>query len=255
MLSLITRVQYPDLYRRMINSALGRSSGESIEFINAPNPEGLPVITPTYNRLAERARGDILIFLHDDIEFIEDGWDARIVEFFANTDFDIAGVVGVDKYDGGLMVSAGHPHCFGKFTNRSGDEMKVNLYGPRCENKRLVAVDGMFIAVRADRFRSHKFDEKLDGLFFYDLDYCLGEKVGLLDILIAHYKPADLFGKYPEAMKTMESYEPYFYSKHGLNPTGFVGDTRSLCATQEDYSLYGHDKLWSMFREKYLANV
>ena len=117
MISLITRVQHKHLYDRMVASALGRSAGVPIEFISAPNPEGQPKIAPTYNRLAERAKGDILLFLHDDVEFVEDGWDSRLVESFASSRFDILGVVGVDKYEGDLMVAAGPPHRFCKFMN------------------------------------------------------------------------------------------------------------------------------------------
>jgi len=249
MLSLITRVQYQDLYHRMIASALGMCAGEQIEFVSAPNPEGQPVIAPTYNRLAERAKGEVLVFLHDDIEFVEEGWDSRLVEFFAEG-WDIAGVVGVDKYEGGLLVSAGRPHCFGKFVNRSGNELKVNLYGPKT-NRPLVAVDGMFMACTADFFKGHKFDPALDGLFFYDIDWCLGKNVGLVDTLLAHHKPPERYGKYPEGMRQMEDYEPYFYGKHGINPSGKTGDTRAVCASREDYERYGHDALYQLFEDKY----
>jgi len=252
-ISLITRVQYPDLYERMVKSAFGKSCGLDIEFISAPNPEGQPKIAPTYNRLAERAKGEYLIFLHDDIEFVEDGWDSRIVEFFAANPYDIGGVIGVDKYDGGLLTNAGHPHCFGKFVNRAGDEMKVNIYGRHYPGKQIVAADGMFLAVRADHFEREKFDEALDGLFFYDIDYCLRGKTGLLDVLVAHYKPKDRYGVYPPDMKTIEEYEPYFYAKWGISKAPEAGDTRSLCATISDYQEQGHDALWRMFEEKYLC--
>ena len=256
MISLITRVQNTGLNARMVCSALGTSlGGVGLEFVSAPNPEGLPIIAPTYNRLAERAKGDILLFVHDDIEFVEEGWDARLVETFADGNFDVLGVVGVDKYDGGQLVSAGHPHTFGKFMNRSGNELKVNIYGPRVGSRAMAAADGMFMAVRAEHFKRVKFDEKLDGLFFYDIDYCLRSSTGLVDILVAHYKPPELYGKYPKGMKPMEAYEPYFYAKHDLKGKVKAGDTRALSVSREDYERHGHDALFKLFQEKYKTHA
>lgn len=226
------------------------SSG-ALEFLNEPDQDGQPRISETYNRLGSKALGEILLFCHDDIEFIEDGWDAKIIEFFAETDFDVAGVVGVDKYEGGLLVQSGHPHCFGKFVNRAGDDLRVNIYGPRV-SKKMAAVDGMFMAVRRSYFDAHKFDENLNGLFFYDIDYCLGANVGIVDLMVAHYKPADRFGKYPKDMRPMSDFEPYFYAKHGISPVSRIGDTRALCASQEDYVREGHEALWGLFADKYL---
>lgn len=250
MISLLTRIQYKDLYERMQQSALRTCLGE-VEFLSEQDTEGQPRVALTYNRLLDQAKGDIIVFCHDDVVFVEDGWDARLTEFFSTYTYDIGGVVGVDKYNGGLLVKEGHPHCFGKFINRKGNELKVNLYGPRAEGKKLKAVDGMFIAIR--KGYKEKFDEKLDGLFFYDIDYCLRGSVGLIDLMIAHYKPADRYGIYPANMATIEAYEPYFYAKHGLTP-GKTGDTRSLSASQQDYADLGHDKLWKMFEDKYLRN-
>ena len=88
-------------------------------------------------------------------------------------------------------------------------------------------------------------------MFFYDIDYCLGAKVGIADILVAHYKTPELYGKYPDGMKSMESYERYFYTKHGMAACGEAGDTRALCATREDYDRYGHEALFKMFSDKY----
>ena len=254
MISVITRVQYPDLHDRMWRSAVKNAASDSVEFLTDGNASGQPNITASYNKLGAKAAGDILVFCHDDIEFIEPGWDARLEEFFAQ-DFDIGGVIGVDRYEGDLLVSLGHPHCFGKFINRAGDEMRVNIYGPHAPNKQLVAVDGMFMAVRASHFAGHKFDETLDGLFFYDIDYCLRGRVGLLDLMVAHWKPKDRFGVYPVDMNSMSHYEPYFYGKHKINPSRRIGDTRALCATQKDYQEQGHDALWALFERKYLVNV
>lgn len=251
MTSILTRIQYKDLYERMQQSALRTCLGE-VEFLSERDTDGQPHVSHTYNRLLDQANGDIIVFCHDDIVFLEDGWDARLAEFFATYPYDIGGVVGVDKYEGGRLVAAGHPHCFGKFVNRSGDELRVNLYGPKAEGKKLKAVDGMFIATRGKH--RERFDEELDGLFFYDLDYCLRGSVGLIDILLGHWKPADRFGKYPKDMKPEDSYTPYFYAKHGLKEVE-PGDTRALCASQEDYANVGHDKLWSMFRNKYLVGA
>ena len=255
MLTLITRVQHKHLYERMKASALKHSAGIPMEFISEPNPENLPIITPSYNRMGAKAAGDIMLFLHDDVEFVEDGWDARLVEAFAYTSFNVLGVIGVDRYNGGLLVNEGHPHTFGKFMNRAGSELRVNIYGPRADSKPMTAVDGMFMAVRCDQFKREKFDEKLDGLFFYDIDYCLRSNVGLIDILIAHYKTPELYGTYPAEMKPMESYEPYFYSKHGLTGPGPAGDTRAQCVSRDDYERHGHDKMFALFKEKYYAHV
>ena len=251
MISLITRIQYKDHYERLVRS-VGKTAISEIEFLSEHDKDGLPHIAATYNRLGKSAKGDILVFCHDDIEFIESCWDARLIEFFAEHDYDVAGVIGVDKYAGGLLVTLGNPHCFGKFINRAGDEMRVNIYNRRQNGTKMAAIDGMFMAVRADHFKSEKFDEQFDELYFYDIDYCLRAKTGLIDIMLAHHKMKDKWGKYPPNMRPIEDYEPAFYSKHGLRSAPPIGETRCACASQEDYAEVGHDEIFKLFEEKYL---
>lgn len=214
MIEIMTLVKYQDLYDRMIESAV-KTAVTPIRYSWAKDT-GLPNLAATYNRLGEKSEADILVFCHDDIEFIEDGWDARLIE--ALCDYDVAGVCGTVDYRGGRLFDAGNDKCIGKLGGIVDGKEAVRSFGKVDGVAPAMAVDGCFMAVRVSHFAKCKFDETFDELFFYDIDYCLRSKCCVVDILVSHNKPDKYRGIYPSEMKPIGHYWDRFHQKHELKP-------------------------------------
>ena len=166
-------------------------------------------------------------------------------------DSEIVGVVGTDKYIGGKLFSSGFPHIIGKYVTTM-DGHKVVKIGSDSKRTKVKAVDHFFMAVSRSYFQKEKFDVAFDGLFFSDIDYCLrSDKVYVADILMGHYKPEDLRGKYPEDMKPIEHFSKAFHEKHGLNQN--VPDNPQNCAMvdMQTYSDMGQDKIFTEYSKKF----
>ena len=253
MLAIITRIRYPALYERMKESAINNSS-LPLEFLSEVDEIGQPEVAKTYNRMGARAKSDYLVFVHDDVVFLEQGWDSKLIEVFEGTDADIVGVVGTDKYTGGTLFRSGFPHTKGKYVTLDDKGEKIVKVSSPALNGPVVAVDHFFMAVRSKFFDANKFDEQFDGLFFSDIDYCLRSKrVYLADILLGHYKPLELRGKYPEGMKSLHDFSDKFHAKHYLEASGEYGDQRVASADMNTYLSLGQDEIFKRFEGKIIC--
>lgn len=246
--TIICRVRHPELLARMIRSAYATAVERPALLLD--NDDGQPRLAKSYNLLGKQAKTDFIVFAHDDAIFLTPGWDLVLTDQFERTGVNVLGVVGVDKYCGGEMFSVGHPHCFGKYATGSEDIDSVKVFSGTSMDKILAAVDGFFLAVKADHFKSTLFDETFDGLFYYAEDFCLRSKVGLSDILMGHHKPSAFYGQYPE-IKPMQLYGTYFNDKHGILPLGDYGDQRCAMVPIQNFMLLGQDDVYAAFKEKY----
>lgn len=234
MIEIITRIQYPQLYTRMVNSAKETAVGD-IRFSSAFN-DGMPKLAESYNFLGALAKGDILLFVHDDVIFLSPGWDKKIVQAM-EIGFNVVGVVGSQKYEGGMIFDSGSSYSCGKVCNIQDGKRVVKLMQHRSDLEPVAVVDGMFMAVEASHFAKTGFDWQFDGLFYYDMDFCLRSNCAVADILVSHEKPDELRGKYPEGMKPMGHYAPIFNKKHGFKGEPAIGDQRCDSIPYEDYAL------------------
>ena len=153
--------------------------------------------------------------------------------------FNVAGVVGSQKYDGGLIFDAGRKYSAGKLVYLQDGKRNVKLMANRSEVEPVKVVDGLLMAVDRKHFQKAGFDWQFDGLFYYDVDLCLRSNCCVVDILVSHEKPADLWGKYPDDMKPQEYYAPAFNKKHGFKGEPPIGDQSCQQIPYEDYALNG----------------
>lgn len=203
-----------ETYRR----ALGGTDHEIIRISDARS------MCEGYNRGIAQARGDRLIFSHDDIEILNPSSFARRLEHHLR-DFDLIGVAGTNRLIRGEWVAAGPPHIFGQVTQpdvKGG--FLVRIFGaPAPAVGGIEAMDGLFIAARRSVFERVRFDEQtFDGFHFYDIDFTFaarraGLRLGVCsDIHILHHSGgvqderwvhyAVKFGqKYPAEVAAMES--------------------------------------------------
>lgn len=232
MIQILTRVRHPELYRKMQESARATAKGP-IMFTMAMD-DGQPRVAESYNLLGVTSMADILLFVHDDVVFLSEGWDEKIKDALS-LGFDVVGVVGSKKYEGGMVFDAGREFSAGRIACLREGKRMVRIMNHLSEVEPVKVVDGVFLATTRDHFGRTGFDQQFDGLFFYDMDYCLRSNCAVVDILISHEKPAHLFGDYPKDMRPMSDYEPLFNRKHGFGVAP-IGDQRCQMVALEDYA-------------------
>jgi len=125
-----------------------------------------------YNRGLARASGDIVVFSHDDVLIVNDGFAAKISERLA--DYDILGFAGTSRLVGPGWLQAGQPFLHGLVAHAVGRRMNLTLYGVDAwpVQDGIQAIDGLLMIVRRDTALAVGFDaERFDGFHLYDLDF------------------------------------------------------------------------------------
>jgi len=146
-----------------------------------------------YNRGASQAAGDILIFCHDDIEFLTPDVGHRLAERLG--EYDLLGVAGSTWLRDAQWGSAGLPYSRGQVVHALADRpgFTYSVFGmDGAMSGGIQVLDGLFLAMRRDFWVDNPFDEGYDGFHLYDIDlsfrcYLAGHRVGVCnDILIEH---------------------------------------------------------------------
>lgn len=193
-----TRVRREEFY---IKTATGRSLKlyEGLGFdldLYESNTNGLPVV---YNQSIGKSIDDpaILVFVHDDVHFLDFWWIKKIRDSLEN--FDVIGVVGntrrsryqptwchKDKdfnYDNGFMSGA-------IANGKTFPPDMLCVYGPSPLQVKLI--DGVFIACHSEILIKNniRFDPAFD-FHYYDLDFCrqidnMGLSIGTAEISLMH---------------------------------------------------------------------
>tara|TARA_R100001163_G_scaffold64724_1_gene59665 strand:- start:83 stop:742 length:660 start_codon:yes stop_codon:yes gene_type:complete len=138
-----------------------------------------------------------LVLVHDDV-ILENFSEQRLERLFKK--FDVVGCAGTTEVKlqrpvlwhlmGGGFNSG---NLFGAVAHGTQDDKHMTAFGPY--PKRVVLLDGVFIAIKKEVFEKTRFDENCPAKWhFYDLDYSMqchkdGFKVGVGDILVTHNSP------------------------------------------------------------------
>ncbi len=141
------------------------------EIIGVHDPVSLTV---GYNTGVKAAKGDRLIFSHDDLKFIGPGVGQKIASYLDR--FDLIGLAGTQRLIDARWLSAGVPHIFGQVAHRSPagkPGYTVDVYGaPRRCIADIVALDGLFMACNRAVAEKVPLDQAtFDGFHGYDVDF------------------------------------------------------------------------------------
>jgi len=155
-----------DAAEKVYAKALGGVQHQIIKVLGAPS------MSTGYNYGAENAKGDVLIFTHDDIEILSDDFSARLMDHLEHA--DLVGIAGTTHLVGPNWNNAGLLHVYGQAAHgkRETGEMTVNIFrvpGPRVDG--IEALDGVMIAAKRAVLDKVKFDESIPGFHLYDLDF------------------------------------------------------------------------------------
>jgi len=148
-----------------------------------------------YNRGAEKAAGDILIFCHDDIDLAEADFADRLLAHLQTV--DLVGVAGTSKLVDGNWEHAGPPHLHGQIVHQRPGQTEWFYYVSGLQRPLIdgvQALDGVFMACRRPVWEQLRFDaETFDGFHLYDVDFSYrafqaGFKTAVAtDLLLVHH--------------------------------------------------------------------
>ncbi|MCL2020820.1 MAG: glycosyltransferase family protein [Betaproteobacteria bacterium] len=146
-----------------------------------------------YNRSLKRARGNIVVFPHDDILILDPDFAQKISQRLQ--DFDILGFVGTRRVIAENWWHAGFPWSSGAVAHIYNNKLHLNAWNtdpwPVVDN--IQGIDGLCIMARREAVEEIGFDETtFDGFHLYDLDFSFsawqaGKKLGVCcDIPLIH---------------------------------------------------------------------
>ena len=159
------------------------------------NPEGVS-ISKIYADMIDNKEvdSDIIVFIHDDIEFLRKGWGKEVLRLFnAHEDYGIIGVAGSAQFDANAAWW-NYEKKFGQVLHRSEGKSWLTAFSPLLDKdlQEVVVIDGLFMAVHKKRI-SDNFNRDLEGFDFYDIAFCLANffsgkcKIGVTtNIRMAH---------------------------------------------------------------------
>lgn len=209
------------------HAAVHASEGSAFQWIVMRDARSL---AEAYNRAIAQATGQAIVFLHDDVEVLSPGLFGALSRSLA--DADVVGVAGTTRLAGPTIGWGGQEATAGALVHGSSatnawDYSLLNWAEGLTQG--MQALDGCFLAVRADCARRLLFDEAtFDAFHFYDLDFCLrahrtGLRVALAsEVLVAHASRGSLgeaweaqaarfLGKYPE-LAGQPARQSHFYA-------------------------------------------
>lgn len=151
-------------------------------------------LAEAYNRAIDRATGEAIVFMHDDVEVLSPGPFAALSRALAAA--GVAGVAGTQRLAGPTVGWAGQEFARGALAHGSSAAGQFDysvLNWTDGVTAGIGALDGCLIAARTSVARELRFDEEtFDGFHFYDLDFALragrsGAGVAVTaEVLLAH---------------------------------------------------------------------
>jgi len=182
-----TRISNPS-YQEMLRNKFNLKDIEIIEYVN--NNEFS--LTELYNKGLKESSNNIVVFLHDDLEFNNDNIGKKLLNHFNESDYGILGIAGTTDLVSGRWWEAQN-RMVGIVNHKKDGKKWESKYSNNFENKiiPLVTVDGLFFAVDKTKIYS-EFDEDFKGFHFYDISFCIsnhlkGVKIGcIFDVKVTH---------------------------------------------------------------------
>ncbi len=157
---------------------------KQVEIIQKIN-NGEKSLSEVYNEIIDESTNEIVVLLHDDLEFDTKNWGEKLTKLFErNPEYGIIGIAGTtDLIDGrwwtlkeSMTGIVSHKHEGKKWTNTYSPDQGNKL-------KEGVVLDGLYFAVDKRKIKNG-FDESFNGFHFYEIPFCFenylnGVKLGV----------------------------------------------------------------------------
>lgn len=156
---------------------LRETCGYNLNVMFMINSDGVS-LTKIYSEMVEKSNDDIIVFVHDDVEFLKPGWGFELIRLFDKyKDYGIIGVAGSAEFDSkGAWWN--YDKKYGQVLHRSNGKSWLTAFSPLLKEdlQEVCVIDGLFMAVHKGRI-SKNFDTEFQGFNFYDISMCLSNYV------------------------------------------------------------------------------
>ena len=152
-----------------IQSTIFCDSSHEYQIIVIDNHNNQYSIFEAYNRGVQVSTGDILCFMHDDIEYQTVGWGDKVVSLFEDSNIDACAVIGSSYLrKAPTYTNHGRFSCMNMIYEGNRTSINADKVRP------IVVFDGFWFCVRKRCFQHVYFDDQTYGGFhFYDMDTAL----------------------------------------------------------------------------------
>ena len=142
-------------------------------------------IAEGYTRGVAVARGEIIVFSHDDVEIIASDFGYRLVRRLAEC--DVLGVAGATRANGPAWSFSGWPFLHGLVIYPAEQGYRVTVYSRTAPLARSIRVmDGVLLAMRREVALRIGWDaQTCDGFHGYDVDFTLRASQAGLRLAVA----------------------------------------------------------------------
>ncbi len=193
------------------------------EVINVDNSQNKYSICEAYNIGGEKAKHDILCFIHEDIIINTPNWGNKLLQYFEkNTAIGVIGFAG-SNYKSIIpspWYAAGSSAIRSNIFQINNNTEVHDLVNPENETiSEVVVLDGVWLAVKKDIFNKVLFNEELlKGFHGYDLDFSIRAsnhcKLAVIyDVDIIHTSTGSFDSKWLEAQLKVDSFLCKKYGK------------------------------------------
>ncbi|SMC40779.1 glycosyltransferase [Moheibacter sediminis] len=199
MLSLIISSHKPD-YFAAAEKNIAETCGIPYEIIQIKNP-GLMGICEAYNKGAEQAKYENLLFIHEDLLFETQDWGNILVDYLKDENLGCIGVAGanyIPHVPTSWWVVKGYAAShIAHFNNETQKRYDYTFKGNEKGLFDVKFIDGVFIGCRKDVWQKNKFDERLKDFHAYDISFSLKINTSLQNFItnkisIVHFSPGTL---------------------------------------------------------------
>lgn len=191
MLSIVVS-SYQEKYFDQFSFNVKETIGENFQYeiIQIWNP-GKMGICEAYNKGADRAQFENLLFVHEDVLFETINWGDILIDYLENESIGCVGVAGAN-YTPNVPYAWWdlHESSF-RYIIQYDNSQFIRLYDLE-HDKIALSLDGVFLACRLDIFKTYRFNENIKGFHIYDIDFSnrIAEKFKNIissKILISHF--------------------------------------------------------------------
>jgi glycosyltransferase involved in cell wall biosynthesis len=187
MISIVMSTTQKD--ENYIQRAIKTSGLKDVEFLCYENNNEFS-LTEIYNRGLKESKNDIVVFIHDDLEFeSESKWGKKLVTHFNSSNYGILGKAGCTEMPKSATWWGNPSEMVGRVHHqmihpKTGKKVKwLSEYSGSFGGEIIpvVAVDGLFFAVHKKRIKKN-FDENIKGFHLYEVDFCINNFIESVNI-------------------------------------------------------------------------
>lgn len=195
MISIIICSRTPDISRELKQN-IATTIGCDFELVVIDNSSNSHSIFSAYNEGVEKAKGDLLCFMHEDVLYREEDWGVKMGKHFQDDSIGLVGFAGSHFLPSTPMYWYSSPFVSQRNLNNDEGVVEEHFHEDWFGAMDIIDVcvcDGLCFFVRKSLFDVISFDEKTyHGFHLYDMDICMqviesGKRVCVCrDVLVEH---------------------------------------------------------------------